>query len=151
MFAQLLSQMLVLFVIFGCNPTDGGWSEWSECSAICGGGIQTRTCTNPAPLYGGKSCEGESQQECNVDSCLTLTVHNGNDVQTYDMGSEDFVVDTSDESQVMNVESPGQIVNYTPQPADCYEFTREEDGYMGCCCDNQFNMKVLDRVHRCGH
>ena len=26
---------------------DGGWSEWHDCNAMCGGGIQDRTCTNP--------------------------------------------------------------------------------------------------------
>lgn len=50
-------------------PVDGGWSEWSECSATCGGGTQTRTCTNPAPANGGASCEGSSSQECNTQSC----------------------------------------------------------------------------------
>ena len=48
---------------------NGGWSEWSECSVACGGGTQTRTCTNPAPANGGAYCEGSAEQECNTQSC----------------------------------------------------------------------------------
>jgi len=29
------------------QPVNGGWSDWSACSAECGGGTQTRTCNNP--------------------------------------------------------------------------------------------------------
>ena len=43
------------------NPIDGGWTEWtvwSQC-ARCGGlKARTRTCTNPAPAFGGLDCEG---------------------------------------------------------------------------------------------
>ena len=49
------------------------WSEWSECSAICEGGRQTRTrtCTNPAPANGGSDCEDalEETQTCNDHEC----------------------------------------------------------------------------------
>ena len=56
---------------------DGGWSgydEWTECTETCGTGTQTRTrtCTNPAPLYGGADCTGtaEETQDCNTQLCL---------------------------------------------------------------------------------
>merc|ERR1719494_582971 len=59
-------------------PVDGGystWSDWSLCSASCGGGEKkrTRTCTNPAPAHGGSDCtklgsEKESQQ-CETQAC----------------------------------------------------------------------------------
>jgi|GEM_PF-6132901 len=50
-------------------PVNGGWSDWSVCSVSCGGGTQTRTCTNPAPVYGGNDCQGSSSQGCNTHSC----------------------------------------------------------------------------------
>ena len=49
---------------------NGGWSEWSECSQACGGGEQTRTCTNPAPSNGGADCSGDSRRACNERDCL---------------------------------------------------------------------------------
>ncbi|MDI6721844.1 MAG: hypothetical protein QMD85_05600, partial [Candidatus Aenigmarchaeota archaeon] len=51
-------------------PVDGGWSDWSACSKVCGGGTQTRTCTNPAPANGGANCEGSSSQACNTQACI---------------------------------------------------------------------------------
>ncbi|KAI8487892.1 hypothetical protein Bbelb_343400 [Branchiostoma belcheri] len=57
-------------------PVDGGWSswgEWSSCSVTCGYGSQSRsrTCTNPAPAYGGADCAGSAQEtrQCNAGSC----------------------------------------------------------------------------------
>ncbi len=52
----------------GC-PVNGGWSGWGACSATCGGGTQTRTCTNPAPANGGAACSGPSSQACNTQAC----------------------------------------------------------------------------------
>ena len=48
---------------------DGGWDEWSECSATCGDGTQDRTCDNPAPAHGGAECDGEATQVCNDGPC----------------------------------------------------------------------------------
>jgi len=50
-------------------PRDGGWSKWGKCSALCDG-KQTRTCTNPEPINGGRQCVGESSQSCNVPPCI---------------------------------------------------------------------------------
>lgn len=48
----------VLFLV------DGNWCSWTEsvCSKTCGIGQKnrSRTCNNPAPMYGGKPCAGES-------------------------------------------------------------------------------------------
>ncbi|MEK7190457.1 MAG: GBS Bsp-like repeat-containing protein, partial [Patescibacteria group bacterium] len=48
---------------------NGGWSGWGSCSTPCGGGTQTRTCTNPSPAYGGAGCSGPSSQSCNTQAC----------------------------------------------------------------------------------
>ena len=55
---------------------NGGWtdySEWTDCSADCAGGTQTRsrTCTNPEPAFKGLDCEGDAEEtrECNTDPC----------------------------------------------------------------------------------
>uniref|UniRef100_A0A8C5X6K5 Hemicentin-1 n=1 Tax=Malurus cyaneus samueli TaxID=2593467 RepID=A0A8C5X6K5_9PASS len=57
-------------------PVDGNWGQWqswSQCSASCGGGEQTRVrlCSSPAPLNGGRPCPGDSSQisRCNSQAC----------------------------------------------------------------------------------
>ena len=66
----------------GCNnipcvvvpePVNGGWSNWTsftECSASCGLGvtIRLRSCSNPAPEFGGLNCEGDSVEETECDA-----------------------------------------------------------------------------------
>ncbi|MCR4279141.1 MAG: thrombospondin type-1 domain-containing protein [Candidatus Zambryskibacteria bacterium] len=56
-------------VTVNCAPVNGGWSAWGACSEICGGGTQTKTCTNPAPLCGGTNCSGSNSQACNTGVC----------------------------------------------------------------------------------
>ncbi|KAJ0032742.1 hypothetical protein NQD34_002823 [Periophthalmus magnuspinnatus] len=57
-------------------PVDGKWSSWvnwAACSVSCGGGTRQRTrlCASPAPLHGGRQCEGSDVQIdfCNNDPC----------------------------------------------------------------------------------
>lgn len=57
-------------------PIDGGFTEWSpfgDCDKTCGDGVKKRkrSCTNPEPKFGGKNCEGltEETQACNVKPC----------------------------------------------------------------------------------
>ncbi|XP_020601543.1 neurogenic locus notch homolog protein 1-like isoform X6 [Orbicella faveolata] len=65
----------------GRPRVDGGWSKWSgytPCTLTCGGGVQyrKRTCTNPAPKYGGKSCQGSNighWRTCNFMQCVNAT------------------------------------------------------------------------------
>lgn len=53
------------------------WSEWTQCSRSCGGGLREREryrhCTNPRPLHGGKKCEGldndDMFEDCNTLDC----------------------------------------------------------------------------------
>ena len=73
----------IVIAQYGQPSIDGGWSgytwsDWSACSKPCGGGktkrTGTRTCTNPAPAYGGRDCVGASSTEeinlCNTQSCF---------------------------------------------------------------------------------
>jgi hypothetical protein len=48
---------------------NGGWTDWSACSAACDGGTQTRSCTDPAPANGGADCAGSKSQTCNTQAC----------------------------------------------------------------------------------
>lgn len=57
-------------------PVDGHWGRWSSwglCDAECGFGkqIRTRSCDDPPPRYGGKTCVGSSNssQVCKQKSC----------------------------------------------------------------------------------
>jgi peptidoglycan/xylan/chitin deacetylase (PgdA/CDA1 family) len=56
---------------------NGGWSAWSTCSATCGTGVQTRTCTNPAPSNGGMTCLGVPVQPCMIKTCGPTASHGG--------------------------------------------------------------------------
>ncbi|KAJ7387610.1 hypothetical protein OS493_000945 [Desmophyllum pertusum] len=57
-------------------PIDGHWGRWSSwgaCDAECGLGTQSRkrSCDDPPPKYGGKTCIGNlgSSQACKKKSC----------------------------------------------------------------------------------
>ncbi|CAN7994178.1 unnamed protein product, partial [Ixodes hexagonus] len=63
-----------------CNsdtcPVHGGWSDWSawgECSATCGRRHRRRfrTCSNPEPSHGGRTCVGSDQdvKRCTPRPC----------------------------------------------------------------------------------
>lgn len=60
-------ELTICQVATACG-TIGVWSPWSSCSATCGGGAQTRTCTNPAGS-GAPSCSGLTTQSCNTQAC----------------------------------------------------------------------------------
>ncbi|XP_062621326.1 A disintegrin and metalloproteinase with thrombospondin motifs adt-1-like [Saccostrea cucullata] len=59
------------------NPVDGSWSHWaswSSCSATCGSGIhkRTRSCTNPKPQHGGRTCLGNDVQSAVLNGGWSL-------------------------------------------------------------------------------
>ena len=57
-------------------PVNGNWGKWGgfgSCNKPCGTGTQqrSRSCTNPKPDHGGKSCSGSSinSRYCNTHKC----------------------------------------------------------------------------------
>lgn len=72
-YTELPPETLVLAPSPTPTPVNGGWSAFGACSATCGGGTQTRTCTNPTPSNGGATCSGVSSQPCNTQACATAT------------------------------------------------------------------------------
>ena len=68
---------------------DGDWTNWSPwgiCSTTCNNGswTRTRTCTNPAPAEGGKSCTGNSTEigDCNIRPCPGMITNTQNETAT---------------------------------------------------------------------
>lgn len=63
----------IVYIIISVNGNWTTWSEWSLCPVSCGGGHHSRSrkCTNPAPMYGGTTCEGDKteNQHCNSQHC----------------------------------------------------------------------------------
>lgn len=55
------------------------WSHWSSCSLTCGTGTVSRhrSCTNPAPKYGGHSCSGSSTDTKHVTCHTSHCPRNG--------------------------------------------------------------------------
>ncbi|XP_065185495.1 A disintegrin and metalloproteinase with thrombospondin motifs 18-like isoform X1 [Sycon ciliatum] len=58
------------------DAVHGGWSDfsdWTDCSLSCAGGIayRSRSCTNPKPAEGGRNCTGHriENRMCNVQPC----------------------------------------------------------------------------------
>lgn len=66
-------------------PINGDWSSWSSCSRSCGGGTQTRSCTNPSPSNGGTACAGSPSQSCNTQTCAPTATLSANP-STVDQG-----------------------------------------------------------------
>ena len=70
--------------LFFSRTVGGGyaeWSKWSECSVSCGGGFtkRSRTCTKPAPKYGGTDCSklgpDVETQKCNLMQCASENLY----------------------------------------------------------------------------
>lgn len=74
---------MILEMIQNFILVDGQWSNWSAytvCSLTCGGGEQhrNRTCSNPEPQFGGKTCPGAAtgQRHCNTKPCPSMCTLN---------------------------------------------------------------------------
>lgn len=72
--------------ILNLRLVDGGWTvwtSWDSCTVTCAGGTKTRSrsCSNPTPQYGGRSCSGSStsSQACYTQSCPSKTSACNND------------------------------------------------------------------------
>ena len=68
--------MIIKHWIYWTLIVDGGWSAygaWTECSASCGDGSQSRsrTCNNPSPAHGGLECSGQPTENrvCGTAKC----------------------------------------------------------------------------------
>lgn len=64
------------FIVYLLFPGDGGWGQWSnwtECTKSCGGGVRSRKreCDSPSPEGEGNYCEGLGTEvtACNTDHC----------------------------------------------------------------------------------
>ena len=76
----------MVFSFLAVTAIDGNyteWASWTECSTTCGPGMKSRyrSCTNPAPAFGGKDCSrlGDPDQvaPCELTKCpgiLSLAV-----------------------------------------------------------------------------
>lgn len=63
--------------LFLVNGGLSKWSEFSQCSRTCGGGVSKRhrQCNNPEPLHGGRKCDQSDMQEtrsCGNIKCINI-------------------------------------------------------------------------------
>ena len=70
---KFVTKNMGFFCFISVDGKWGSWGKWGTCSLTCGGGQQSRlrTCSDPAPQYGGASCSGTatSSQTCNTQNC----------------------------------------------------------------------------------
>lgn len=93
----MFSRLIFYVVKFFVNSSllllvDGDWTAWSQfssCFYICGSSQsnRTRSCTNPSPQYGGKTCSGDaSESQTCTGTCaskiLVFLLHFFNGIQS---------------------------------------------------------------------
>ena len=77
-FLNLIKELDTIPLLSDIYGNYSKWTEWSECSATCGGGFRSRArnCTKPSPRHGGKNCSelgpANETQECHTHGCRKL-------------------------------------------------------------------------------
>ena len=65
-----------MYFMFPVNSNWASWQPWNQCSVTCGSGTTTkkRTCTNPAPVGTGGSCQSSNEEEltCTPHECIGI-------------------------------------------------------------------------------
>jgi len=118
-------------------PVDciGAWSDWSDCTVACGGGIQTRTYVVTVPAQnGGRNCDFEhgatQQRACNEQACCDNTWFSGDygscseecggGIQTRDVVCRDCEGNNLPDGSCSGPKPPAtQTCNEQPCPVDC--------------------------------
>lgn len=126
------------------TPIDGGWSAWSACSVSCGGGTQTRTCTNPAPTNGGANCVGSSSQACNTQTCettnsLETSVITTPNIKTGMVVKRTFSIKNISTASASNVRIVDEIGGsaYVSDPFVPWKYDAEHSGIFSCSTSSE--------------
>ena len=65
--------LLSINCVISVHGAWGSWTDSSDCSRSCDGGIRyrIRMCNNPSPSFGGNWCPGSvtEYQTCNTEAC----------------------------------------------------------------------------------
>jgi hypothetical protein len=104
------------------------WSEWSACSAECGGGTQTRTRTIVTPpANGGAECPSLiEEQACNEQECVVVwTIDKSADLSALTLSiGQQFLVNYS---VTIDATSTGTI-------DECIDVSDTYAGFLGTVC-----------------
>jgi hypothetical protein len=65
------------YTLHECGNDCHNFTEWSECTKPCAGGIQTRECTDGLGQNSNSECEGEWIRSCNEQPCSIDCVVSG--------------------------------------------------------------------------
>ena len=73
LFVFVYDTFLMIVDTFIVDGDWSGWTEWSDCSTTCEGGVRTRSrqCDDPVPLHNGQDCVGSGLENdvCHPEPC----------------------------------------------------------------------------------